>query len=155
MEQIKQELSAVYQNGVNPLKEESQTLLVRFSDRPCISCLDDAFELLKPLANDFREYVVVLHLDSALKCISREIVHIGGLDSVRIDVRATFRNAIVQGSNSIIVAHNHPSGNSQPSAEDYATTRDLVKAGTILGIKIVDAIVFTEDRCTSFIGDCK
>ena len=62
----------------------------------------------------------------------------------------TYRRAVIHGSAAIIVAHNHPSGEADPSTEDTKVTKLLIDAGCVLGIEMLDHIVFTETRFFSF-----
>lgn len=78
-----------------------------------------------------------------------EIVSIGTLDSSLVDSRAVFRKAILKNAASVIIAHNHPSGNTEPSPEDIDITRRLVKAGETLGIEVLDHIIVSDDGYVS------
>ena len=89
-----------------------------------------------------KEMVFVLHLTSMLKIKSLEIVSIGTLNSSLVHPRETFRRAIVNGTHSIIIAHNHPSTNPEPSQDDISITKRLFNAGRLLGINILDHIIF-------------
>jgi DNA repair protein RadC len=64
--------------------------------------------------------------------------------------RETFRRAITQGSASIIIAHNHPSGDVDPSDEDTAVTKLLFEAGRVIGIDVLDHVVFSDSKAFSF-----
>jgi DNA repair protein RadC len=72
------------------------------------------------------------------------------LDSSLTHPRETFRRAVIAGSASIIVAHNHPSGEVEPSDEDTKTTKLLFESGNLLGITLYDHIIFTNDKFFSF-----
>jgi DNA repair protein RadC len=79
-----------------------------------------------------------------------ELVNIGTLTASLVHPRETFRRAVIQGSASIIVAHNHPSGEVDPSEEDTKVTKLLFEAGNILGIKMLDHVIFTKGMFFSF-----
>ncbi len=115
---------------------------------PIKVCADLKRDLL-PCFDAGKEFFIVLHLDSANKVICREIVHIGGLNTTIIDTKCIFRNTISLCANSIILAHNHPSGGLEPSKEDLATTKKLKKAGDLLGIKVLDHVIFNETEVKS------
>ena len=68
-------------------------------------------------------------------------VSIGLLDRSQVHAREVFRNAIIQGASRIILAHNHPSGDPTPSAQDISCTRSVVDAGKIVGIEVLDHVV--------------
>lgn len=80
-------------------------------------------------------------------------VAIGCLHSVTITPREVFRMAIHKGCSSIIIAHSHPSGNLKPSLADKVMTRELTKAGEIIGIKVLDSLIITEKSYYSFAGN--
>ena len=79
-----------------------------------------------------------------------ELVTVGTLSSSLVHPRETFRRAVIAGSASIIIAHNHPSGEVDPSDEDMKVTRAMLDAGNILGITMLDHIIFTKDTYFSF-----
>ncbi len=78
-----------------------------------------------------------------------EIVSVGTLDSSLVDTREVFKKAILKNAASVIIAHNHPSGNTEPSPEDIDITRRLVKAGDTLGIPVLDHIIVSDEGFTS------
>jgi len=79
-----------------------------------------------------------------------ELVSLGIVDRSLVHPRETFRLAIFEGVEAIIVAHNHPSGDCKPSNEDGEVTKNLVEAGRIVGIKILDHIIIGENSFYSF-----
>jgi len=82
--------------------------------------------------------------------IGFEIITEGILNSSLVHPREIFRGAIVATCASIIIAHNHPSGNPEPSSEDIQITKQVTEAGKIIGIPLHDHIIFTEEAFTSF-----
>lgn len=100
---------------------------------------------------EVRERFIVFWLNSANKVIGFEIVSEGTLNSSVVHPREVFRGAIVATCANIIVAHNHPSGNNEPSNEDILLTRKLVEAGKIIDISVYDHIIFAENTYTSFV----
>ena len=110
----------------------------------------DVFENYQSLFKDqVRERFVVFWLNSANKVIGFEIISEGILNSSLTHPREVFRGAIVSTSASIILAHNHPSGNVEPSQEDIAITKQLVESGRIVGIPVHDHIIFADNSYTS------
>jgi DNA repair protein RadC len=97
-----------------------------------------------------KEHFYVMHLDVKSRVKMVELVSLGTLDSSLVHPRETFRRAIVAGSASIIVAHNHPSGEVEPSDADTKTTNLLFEAGKLLGITLLDHIIFVNDKFFSF-----
>ncbi len=99
--------------------------------------------------NQVRERFVVFWLNSANKVIGFEIITEGLLNTSLTHPREIFRGAIVATAASIIIAHNHPSGNSEASDEDVRVTRQIVEAGKIVGIPVHDHIIFTNETFNS------
>lgn len=98
-----------------------------------------------------REHFVILCLDTKNKVNTIHTVSIGTLDSSLVHPREVFMVAILANTKSIILAHNHPSGDTSPSKEDLHVTKRLQEAGNILGIDILDHIVIGDNgRYTSF-----
>jgi len=83
----------------------------------------------------------VFLLDSNNAVIASEIVSIGTLNLSIVHPREIFKLAIIKSANSIILVHNHPSGNVEPSQEDIDVTEQLIKSGDLLGIKILDHVI--------------
>ena len=89
-----------------------------------------------------REHFMILLLDTKNQVISRETISIGSLSASIVHPREVYNIAIRRSAASILLMHNHPSGNPEPSQEDLAITERLVEAGKIVGIKVLDHIVF-------------
>ena len=92
---------------------------------------------------------MVLFLSTALRVIGFHVASVGTLDASILTVRDVFCAAIVAQCAGIIVAHNHPSGNPEPSREDIRVTRQIAEAGEILGIRVFDHIIVTDGSYTS------
>jgi DNA repair protein RadC len=88
-----------------------------------------------------REHFAALLLDTKNQLIGITTVSVGDLSSALVHPREVFKPAILSNAASVILAHNHPSGDPQPSPEDIATTRRLQEAGQILGIEVLDHVV--------------
>ena len=84
-------------------------------------------------------FVIILNTRSKVKVI--ELISIGTMNASLVHPREVFRRAIQRGASSIILAHNHPSGDSEPSEEDINITRRMVDAGKLLGIEVQDHII--------------
>jgi DNA repair protein RadC len=116
-----------------------------------ISNPDDVFIHFRPLfQNQVRERFIVLWLSSSNKVMGFEVVSEGSLNASIVHPREVFRGAIVATAASIILAHNHPSDNPQPSNEDKMITRQIVKSGKIVGIPVHDHLIFTNTGYYSF-----
>ena len=88
-----------------------------------------------------QEAFVVFTLDSKNMMISRHLISLGLLDTSLVHPREVFRPALLDGAKTIIVAHNHPSGDPSPSGEDIKITQQLVEAGKILRVQILDHVI--------------
>lgn len=112
----------------------------------------DIFKLLKPkIGNKKKEHFTLVCLDTRNRIQNIETISIGTLDSSLAHPREIFLPAIKTAASSVILVHNHPSGNPTPSKNDEKITNRLRKAGQILGIKIADHIIITETRFLSFV----
>lgn len=89
-----------------------------------------------------REKFVCLHLNIKNDLISYELVSVGSLNASVIHPREVFKGAILSNAASLILCHNHPSGESEPSVEDIKITKRLAEAGKILGIDVLDHVIF-------------
>lgn len=88
-----------------------------------------------------REYFVAIYLDRKGNVNAYETISIGSLDSTIVHPREVFKTAILTSSASIILAHNHPSGDPTPSKEDLNVTRRLVEVGELIGISVIDHVI--------------
>ena len=97
-----------------------------------------------------KEHFYVMHLNTKSRVKMVELVSLGSLTASVVHPRETYRRAVLAGSASIIVAHNHPSGEVEPSTEDTKTTKVLFEAGKILGIPLLDHLIFANGTFFSF-----
>jgi len=93
-----------------------------------------------------QENLLAFYLDSRGHVKNAEVLFKGGLDRTLIDAKTLFRRAIENCAVSIALAHNHPSGDLKPSDPDIEVTYNIAKAGEILGIEVVDHIIFNRDE---------
>jgi DNA repair protein RadC len=93
------------------------------------------------MANFAQEAVVVLCLDVKNKIISKNLITLGLADQSLVHPREIFRNAITENASSLIMVHNHPTGETTPSVEDLRITRQMVDAGRIIGIRVMDHVI--------------
>ena len=114
------------------------------SDKPIIDSPEKAVELLADIRDKKQEYFVCLTLDGANRLIAKRVISIGTLTASLVHPREVFADAIADRAASIIVAHNHPSGDLRPSSADMAVTERLKQAGELLGISLVDHIILTK-----------
>lgn len=92
-----------------------------------------------------QERFIVVYLSAKLKPVGYETISIGGINASFAHPREVFRGAILNNAYSIIVAHNHPSGDPTPSGTDIDTSRTLKSAGEVIGISVLDHIIIGED----------
>lgn len=121
------------------------------SERPVIDSPEKASQQLTDICDKKQEYFVCLTLDGANRLIAKRIITIGTLTSSLVHPREVFAEAITDRAASIIVAHNHPSGNLQASQADRDVTTRLINAGELLGIKLVDHIIITKGSFASIL----
>ena len=121
------------------------------SERPIIDSPEKAVAQLTDIRDKKQEYFVCLTLDGANRLIAKRIITIGTLTSSLVHPREVFADAITDRAASVIVAHNHPSGSLTPSQADLSVTRQLVEAGKLLGIDLIDHILVTKDSTISLL----
>lgn len=111
-------------------------------ERPIVASWQALLDYLRAdLAHISVERVRVLHLNSKNMLIRDEMVSEGSIDQSAIYIREVIRRALELGSSALILVHNHPSGDTQPSRADIAITRDIVEAGKKLGIAVHDHVI--------------
>lgn len=93
------------------------------------------------IAHELREHVRVLFLDNRHHLIRDETVSSGSVASAQIHPREIMRRALELGSTGLILAHNHPSGNPEPSRDDIVTTRSVIEAGRTLEVRVLDHLI--------------
>ncbi|MAC84288.1 MAG: hypothetical protein CL624_09150 [Arcobacter sp.] len=115
-----------------------------------ISNSRDVYEELIPYKDKQQEYFLCIYLDGANHLINTEVISIGTLNQSLVHPREVFSYAIEKRCASIILAHNHPSGTLEPSLSDINITKRLQEAGKILGIDVLDHVIFTNNGFYSF-----
>jgi DNA repair protein RadC len=122
-----------------------------FSEKRVTSPKDVADIFIPLLRDELKEKFLLVCLNSANKIITYEIISVGNLNSSVVHPREVFKAAIDHNSASIILLHNHPSGNPEPSNEDIAITKKIVESGIILDIPVFDHIIIAGNIYTSFV----
>ncbi len=115
-----------------------------------ISNAFDAYEEFKSIADKRQEYFVALYLDGAKRILEKRVLFIGTIDKSIVHPREVFAPAIELRAASLIVAHNHPSGQLHPSQSDLAITQKLAQSAEILGIELLDHLIITKEGYFSF-----
>jgi DNA repair protein RadC len=122
------------------------------AEAPRVSGPYEARDVLVPyFEGKDREHFVVLHLDSAHRPISVEVVSVGSLNQSIVHPREVFKGALLANAQAIIAAHNHPSGNLDPSDADRRAFDQLTSAGELLGIKVLDFLIVSGPRFRSLV----
>lgn len=131
--------------------QASRTMLEeRVSDQPVLASWQALLDYLRvELAGLAVEHVRVLHLDTKNVLIRNELMAEGSIDQAAVPVREVIRRALELGSAAIILVHNHPSGDPQPSRADIQLTRDIVEAGKRLGISVHDHVIMASSGHSS------
>jgi DNA repair protein RadC len=111
----------------------------------------DAVEIFQPLLGDhIHEEFWILFLNRANMIISKQPVSSGGMAGTVVDPKIIFKAALDHKASSIILCHNHPSGNTQPSEADIKLTKNIISAGKVLEISVLDHIIVTQNSFYSF-----
>ncbi len=121
------------------------------SDKKITSPKDIADIFIPLLKDELKEKFIVVCLGSSNKVIKMETISIGSLNSSVVHSREIFKAAIENSSASVILIHNHPSGNPEPSNEDISITKKLVESGKILDIPVFDHLIIAGNNYTSFV----
>ena len=106
--------------------------------------------LREKLGREKKEHFVILSLDTRSNLIKISDISVGTLNANLVHPREVFKEAIDARAASVIVAHNHPSGDPEPSEDDLTITKRLIEAGKIMGIEILDHIIITKTKVFSF-----
>ena len=134
------ELGKRYSQSKNPIKK--------------ISCAEDVYNHFKEkLKDEKQENFYVLILNNANNIIKEEFISKGVLDSAILHPREVFKPAIKNSASKLILVHNHPSGNPEPSEEDIEITRRLIEAGKLIDIKVLDHVIIGDGKWWSWIED--
>ena len=110
----------------------------------------DVWDEMKDIRDNKKEHFVIFFLDSRNQEIKREIISVGSLNANLVHPREVFEPAIQHSAAQIILAHNHPTGDTRPSNADLEITKRLAEAGKIIGIEVVDHIIVTKNNYLSF-----
>lgn len=115
-----------------------------------IECAEDLLPLLADITTKSQEHFVCISLNGANEVIEKRIVTIGLLDRSLVHPRDVYADVITDRAAAVIFAHNHPSGDLQPSEADMKTQEQLVQAAKILGIRVLDHVIVSKKGYFSF-----
>jgi len=116
---------------------------------PLVRGPETVFDLTRDIRGTNREHFVGFYLNSRNQVLRREIISIGSLNASIVHPREVYQPAIAVSAASLILAHNHPSGDPTPSEEDLLVTRRLEEAGKTLGIQVLDHIIVARSGAAS------
>ncbi len=124
-------------------------------DRIKIRCSQDADKALRLIwpSYEHREYFYIMLLNRSNQILGFSQISMGGISGTVTDVRIIFQTAIKANASSLILAHNHPSGNLSASEADIHITRKIQEAGKVLDITLLDHMIMTEDSYLSMADD--
>jgi len=121
------------------------------AQRPRIQSPQEAYAILTCfLGNLDHEELWVLNLDTRNQLLHLVKLYQGSVNSSQVRVGEVFRAALIDNAAGILIAHNHPSGDTSPSPEDVHVTRAIVEAGKLLDVDVLDHLIITRDRFVSF-----
>jgi len=134
------------------MKQRLETRIIResFNDLPVIQTADDAYVLLKDLQSEMVEKFTVLFMDTRHRVLALVVMFSGGMTEAVVDVRILIKTALDIGATAFLIAHNHPSGDPKPSAEDRAITKKIEQAARLFDIRLLDHIVVGHENFFSF-----
>jgi DNA repair protein RadC len=121
------------------------------NDIPFVRSSKDAYDLFQPKFLDLgHEEFWVIHLNRAARLLKIERISTGGIAGTVVDVKMIFKSAIGQQASSLILAHNHPSGQKKPSQADRDITKKIVEAGRLFEIAVADHLIMAGNTYVSF-----
>ncbi len=115
-----------------------------------IRTTDDALNQLKDIVGKKQEHLVVLYLNARYELLQKEVLALGSLNTTMIEPKEIFTPAVMSPCHAIIVAHNHPSGDPQPSEADLQFTKRIQEAGEIMGVTLLDHLIVAKNAYYSF-----
>lgn len=131
--------------------ELGQRMQADAAERPAIACPEDVVRVVGiSFADQKKEHFLELLLDAKGRLLKQVVVSIGTLDASLVHPREVFREAVTASAASIVVVHNHPSGDPTPSAADRSVTERLVEAGKLMDIAVLDHVIVAGSRWISF-----
>jgi DNA repair protein RadC len=116
---------------------------------PAIRTPDDLEQYLEPMKHLSEEHFVALHLNTKNQISGYHVVSHGTVSASLVHPREVFKAALLSNAYCIVVAHNHPAGSTEPSREDLETTKQLVAAGRLIGVQILDHLIVTYKAVSS------
>ena len=132
--------------------EISYNPVIKPSEMVKVSCSKDAEKIFRSIwgnSLNYKESFYALYLNRANKVLGYLLISLGGISGTVVDVRCIYQAALKASCSGLILAHNHPSGNSEPSDSDIIITRKLKEAGALLDIRLLDHLILLPEGYTS------
>ena len=126
----------------------------KFKNQQKVTCSEDAYRYMlstyKKGTICYKEYFKVLFLNQAKQVLGYTLISEGGITETSVDVRVILQAALLTNSVAIILAHNHPSGNTKPSRQDMEITKQVKDAARLMRITVLDHLILTDTGYYSF-----
>ncbi len=135
------EIAACFELGRRLLKGKKAVLIMSPKE---------VYDEMRDLRDHKKEHFVIFYLDTRNQVIQKEIISIGSLNANLVHPREVFEPAVRHLAAQIVLAHNHPSGDPEPSEDDLVITKRLVEAGKIMGIEVMDHVIVAKSGFMSF-----
>jgi len=123
-----------------------RALQVRDESLPQIKSIQDVLAQAVYMRDKTREHLMALYLNARNEMVYKKPMFVGTLNANLVHPREIFNEALKQNAASVILVHNHPSGNPEPSEDDLAITKRLIEAGKIMGIDVLDHIIIAKNK---------
>ncbi|MCP3658931.1 MAG: DNA repair protein RadC [Bacteroidetes bacterium] len=124
---------------------------ISINSSPIVNCSQKAYNIIKPnLCDKITEEFWVILLNKSKKFIAKKLISKGGFSDTVVDPKIIFKQAFIENASNIILVHNHPSGNVNPSEDDIIMTNKLFHGAKILDLEIIDHIIFSDFEYFSF-----
>ena len=127
-----------------------RALKIQDESLPVVSSTKDVVLQVSYLREKTREHLMAIYLNARNELLFRKHVFVGTLNANLVHPREIFQEALKQNAASVILVHNHPSGDPEPSEDDLTITKRIVEAGKIMGIDVLDHIIITKNKVLSF-----
>lgn len=151
IEEICQTLTPARRAMAMAVIELYRRMLSRKSDFKQIKCSEDIYNLMHQyLQNLDNEECWAIYMNQGSRIVRKQRISTGGLATTQVDVRLVLREALKVNATSLILVHNHPSGNVRPSTDDDRLTQSTFQAAKTLNIKMLDHVIYTDDKYYSY-----
>ncbi len=127
-----------------------RALKIQDESLPIVSSVKDVILQVSYLREKTREHLMAIYLNARNELLFRKHVFVGTLNANLVHPREIFSEALKQNAASVILIHNHPSGDPEPSEDDLEITKRLIEAGKIMGVDVLDHVIITKSKVFSF-----